>query len=102
MLTAGNSKLVCPQRGDDSIAAKSRVSREFEATIDHSERSLYLAEDANGECLGYILVHWIPFPLIMGHEGYTVIKKADPTDAAAANHGQQGALIAPTAPSPRP
>ena len=62
--------LLCQNREDDSAEARSCILREFEACIGHNERSLYLAADEDGACLGYILVHWIPFPMIRGHEGY--------------------------------
>jgi len=62
--------LVCNHLADDSTDIKDHVSSEFRACIGHKERTVYVAMDDRDECLGYILVHWIPFPLIKGHEGY--------------------------------
>jgi GNAT superfamily N-acetyltransferase len=33
-------------------------------------RSLYVAETAGGEVVGYVAVHWLPYLILLGPEGY--------------------------------
>ena len=55
------------EQGKSSEAAAVRGAAM--ACIDLPEHDLLVA-DAGGEVVGYLAVHWIPFPLIHGCEGY--------------------------------
>lgn len=51
------------------------ISIEAEAQLkacldDPQKRSVYVARGANSKALGYLVVHWIPFPAVHGLEGY--------------------------------
>jgi len=37
---------------------------------DPKKRSIYVARGADDKVLGYLVVHWIPFPALPGFEGY--------------------------------
>lgn len=37
---------------------------------DPQKRSVSVARGTNGKALGYLVVHWIPFPAVHGLEGY--------------------------------
>lgn len=37
---------------------------------DRDNHSVYVARDADDDVLGYLAIHWIPFPALPGLEGY--------------------------------
>lgn len=45
-------------------------SHELKTCLKSKECSVYFAQDRQKKIIGYIVAHWIPFPFIMGHEGY--------------------------------
>jgi ribosomal protein S18 acetylase RimI-like enzyme len=55
------------ERREMSAAAKQQLHA---CLADRDNHSVYVARDASDEVLGYLAVHWIPFPVLPGLEGY--------------------------------
>jgi ribosomal protein S18 acetylase RimI-like enzyme len=63
------------QAEKDTSQDPEAISLEADAQLrdcleDSQKRSVFVARGANGEALGYLVVHWIPFPAVHGLEGY--------------------------------
>ena len=46
------------------------VARQLELCLADDSHSVYVAEDPGGEIAGYVVVHWLPYPVARGSEGY--------------------------------
>jgi GNAT superfamily N-acetyltransferase len=49
---------------------QSRVSRPLQLCLADNSHSIYVAERPEGELVGYIAVHWLPYLFLPGPEGY--------------------------------
>jgi len=47
-----------------------RVRRHFDLCAASPSHSIYVAEDSTGQVAGYAAVHWLPYLLLTGPEGY--------------------------------
>ena len=57
------------ERGRDGVADADGVRKAFAACIGKTDHALVVALQ-EGRVAGYIAVHWIPFPVLNGTEGY--------------------------------
>lgn len=55
---------------DDASRLAQFAAAQLETCIKESSHSVYVAEHPEGQLAGYLVVHWIPFPLLQGVEGY--------------------------------
>jgi GNAT superfamily N-acetyltransferase len=51
-------------------ATRERVERHLTLCFADDSHSVYVAEDAQGELVGYTAVHWLPYLFLAGPEGY--------------------------------
>ena len=51
-------------------AIREQVSKELMLCQADSSHSIYLAQNAEGRILGYCAVHWLPYLMMSGPEGY--------------------------------
>jgi GNAT superfamily N-acetyltransferase len=51
-------------------ATREHVSRHLGLCQADDSHSVYVAQDFNGEIVGYCAVHWLPYLLLPGPEGY--------------------------------
>jgi GNAT superfamily N-acetyltransferase len=49
---------------------KTRIAKNIEILIQDNTHSTYIAEDPNGQLLGIVSVHWLPYLILSGLEGY--------------------------------
>ena len=63
--------LLASSEGDccDQPSSKKPIEEAVQACIDTLTCEVYVAEQ-EGRIVGYIAVHWIPFPMLQGREGY--------------------------------
>ena len=47
-----------------------RIRRYVQASASGQSHTVYVAEDDQGACLGYTAVHWAPYLIFKGPEGY--------------------------------
>lgn len=52
---------------DDTEA---RVARHLELCGADDSHTVFVAENSNGALVGYIAVHWLPYTMLLGPEGY--------------------------------
>lgn len=51
-------------------ATQRRVARHLESCHADDSHTVYVAEDSAGAVVGYAAVHWLPYMLLAGPEGY--------------------------------
>jgi GNAT superfamily N-acetyltransferase len=51
-------------------ATEQRIGRNFELCTASESHTVYAAELSNGDIAGYAVVHWLPYLLLTGPEGY--------------------------------
>jgi N-acetylglutamate synthase-like GNAT family acetyltransferase len=51
-------------------ATEQRISHHFKLCAANDSHSIYVAELSNGTIAGYAAVHWLPYLLLTGPEGY--------------------------------
>jgi hypothetical protein len=56
------------KRPDD--AAREHVKVQLERCLADDSHSTYVAESADGQVIGYVSVHWLPYLFMSGPEGY--------------------------------
>lgn len=56
---------------NESVAeTEARVARHFELCSADDSHTVLVAEDGRGEVTGYAAVHWLPYLMLAGPEGY--------------------------------
>lgn len=55
---------------EDISSTYERVARHLELCLSDDSHSLYVAENKNSEIVGYVAVHWLPYLILTGPEGY--------------------------------
>lgn len=55
---------------ETAAASKARVWRHLEWSLANSSHNLYAAEDDNGRLIGFVAVHWLPYLILAGLEGF--------------------------------
>lgn len=58
------------ERRELSTDENQAVYAQLSFGLERNEQDIYIAVDDSLECIGLISVHWIPFALIRGREGY--------------------------------
>jgi len=57
-------------KGESPSVTEERISRHLKlCSVDESHLVL-VAENRNGEVIGYVAVHWLPYLILAGPEGY--------------------------------
>jgi GNAT superfamily N-acetyltransferase len=51
-------------------ATRERVAHHLALCLGDDSHTIYVAENADGEALGYVAVHWLPYLILAGPEGY--------------------------------
>ncbi|MGE5603251.1 MAG: GNAT family N-acetyltransferase [Nitrososphaerales archaeon] len=51
-------------------AVRGRVRGQMELLLADADHSLYIAQEAESQIVGYISVHWLPYLFLPGPEGY--------------------------------
>lgn len=55
----------------ESLAdTKARIAQHLELCNSDESHTVFVAENQNGEVIGYIAVHWLPYLMLAGSEGY--------------------------------
>ncbi len=49
---------------------RDNVARNIDLCNDSNSHSIYVAEIYNGDIVGYVAVHWVPYLFLAGPEGY--------------------------------
>lgn len=49
---------------------KARIAQHLELCNSDESHTVFVAENQNGEVIGYIAVHWLPYLILAGSEGY--------------------------------
>jgi GNAT superfamily N-acetyltransferase len=52
------------------LATEQRIRHHFRLCAANDSHTVYVAEHTNGQVLGYTVVHWLPYLLLKGTEGY--------------------------------
>ena len=47
-----------------------RIAHHLELCLADDSHAVYVAENADGEIAGYVAVHWLPYLMLAGPEGY--------------------------------
>jgi ribosomal protein S18 acetylase RimI-like enzyme len=55
---------------DPGAVARGAAEQMRACLADSANHTIYVARSAEGEILGYVAVHWIPFPILSRVEGY--------------------------------
>lgn len=55
---------------ETAAASEARVRRHLELCLANNSHSLYAAEDDNGRIIGFVAVHWLPYLIFAGPEGF--------------------------------
>lgn len=77
-------------RSEDASVTSDRVARHLDMSLADDSHSLYVATDVAGELVAYAAVHWLPYLILAGPEGYVSELFVVP---AARGHGSGTALL---------
>ncbi len=55
---------------EDPQSTRQRVAKHLELCLSDDSHAIFVAEDAGGELTGYTAVHWLPYLILAGVEGY--------------------------------
>lgn len=55
---------------ESATDTEQRVKYNFQLCTADDSHSVYIAEKSTGEVVGYVAVHWLPYLLLAGPEGY--------------------------------
>lgn len=55
---------------EEAQSTQERVQRHLELCISDDSHLILVAQSANGEIAGYCAVHWLPYLILAGPEGY--------------------------------
>ncbi|MDY6916558.1 MAG: hypothetical protein SVP26_01230 [Chloroflexota bacterium] len=56
--------------GESAGDTEARVARHFELCGADDSHTVLVTEDGRGEVAGYVAVHWLPYLMLGGPEGY--------------------------------
>lgn len=65
-----NLDLFAHVKAETLEGTRQRVTRHLTLCLEDDSHSVYLAEDSAGEIAGYGSVHWLPYFILAGPEGY--------------------------------
>ncbi len=55
---------------ESAAVTERRVNAHFGLCVADDSHSVYVAEKLGGEVVGYVAVHWLPYLMLVGPEGY--------------------------------
>lgn len=56
--------------GESPAATEARIAQHLELCDADESHTVLVAENQNGEVIGYVAVHWLPYLILAGPEGY--------------------------------
>lgn len=62
--------LFAPINNEEAKSTQQLVQKHFELCISDDSHLVLVAQTANGEITGYCAVHWLPYLILAGPEGY--------------------------------
>ena len=62
--------LFAPINNEEAKSTQQRVQKHFELCISDDSHLILVAQTANCEITGYCAVHWLPYLILAGPEGY--------------------------------
>ena len=69
-LLRGMSNLFSQISAETPVETQQRVARHLTLCLADDSHSVYVAESAIGDLSGYVSVHWLPYLILAGPEGY--------------------------------